>query len=153
MTDATRLSETHQHAWVSYRTMRLRLDTRVAHDLEQEAGLSMPDYDVLAAIASIEDPCVRVNTLAGRMSWSKSRLSRQLGRMRSRGLIDREPCELDGRGDDVILTPTGRQALDDATPVHRASVRAHFADALSADQVAALADISATVIAHLDDDR
>lgn len=134
-----------QRAWTAYRALRLVLDARVAHDLEAETGLSMADFEVLAETdAVLRDPaehCVRVNALASRMRWSNSRLSRQLGRMQQRGLITREACELDGRGDDVVLTEAGRQAIEGAKQVHAALVRTHFADLLSDDQATTFAEL------------
>lgn len=146
-TTTHRLSAAEEQAWSAYRAMRLRLDATVARELEDSTGLSMPDYDVLCAVTGIEHGCVRVNALATRMLWSKSRLSRQLGRMERRGLIAREPCELDGRGDDVVITEAGRAALADAVPQHLQSVRTHFADRLSARQLAALTDVAETIVA------
>lgn len=154
----------HQQAWAAYRALRLALDARIARDLESGTGLSMPDFDVLAAVRALADPpapgewlvplspadprpgartahCVRVAALADRMGWSRSRLSRQLGRMERRGLVARVPCELDGRGDDVELTDSGRRALDTAEPVLAAAVQAHFTDALTDAQLVALAEI------------
>jgi DNA-binding MarR family transcriptional regulator len=156
-------SPAHERAWTAYRELRLTLDARVAHDLEAGTGLSMPDFDVLAAVRALADPaapgnrlvplspadprpgartahCVRVAALADRMGWSRSRLSRQLGRMERRGLVARVPCELDGRGDDVELTDAGRRAVDEAEPVLEAWVRAHFTGALTAAQLAALTE-------------
>lgn len=155
---------TAQQAWAAYRAVRLVLDSRVARDLEAGTGLSMPDFDVLAAVRALADPpgagswlvplsptdprpgtrtahCVRVASLADRMGWSRSRLSRQLGRMEGRGLVARVPCELDGRGDDVELTDAGRRVLDEAEPVVAASVQAHFTGALTDAQLAALTEI------------
>ncbi|MFC7548657.1 MarR family winged helix-turn-helix transcriptional regulator [Plantactinospora sp. GCM10030261] len=137
--------EPWQSAWTAYRALRLTLDTKVAHDLEAETGLSVADFEVLAETdAVLRDPaehCVRVNALAVRMRWSNSRLSRQLGRMRQRGLITRERCELDGRGDDIVLTEAGRRAIDKATPVHLALVHTHFADLLDDDQATTFANL------------
>jgi DNA-binding MarR family transcriptional regulator len=153
-----------QQAWAAYRALRLALDARVTRDLEAGTGLSMADFDVLAAVRALADPpapgnwlvplvaadprpgsrtahCVRVAALADRMGWSRSRLSRQLGRMEHRGLVARVPCELDGRGDDVELTGAGRSALDDAEPVVAASVQAHFTRALTDAQLRALTEI------------
>jgi DNA-binding MarR family transcriptional regulator len=86
-----------------------------------------------------------VAALADRMRWSRSRLSRQLGRMERRGLIARVPCQLDGRGDDVEITEVGRRALAAAEPVLAATVRGHLTAGLDAADRAALARIAAAV--------
>ena len=162
-----------RRAWTAYRALRLALDARLARELEDRSAVSMPDVDVLAAVRAIAggaagdgrdgwpvalapDPrpdartahCVRVAALADRMGWSRSRLSRQLGRMERRGLIARVPCELDGRGDDVELTAAGRAALDTAEPVLVDAVRVHFAEALTEPQLAALTEICEALTHH-----
>lgn len=136
-------------AWVAFRELQLLVDGEIARDLERDSGLSMPDFEVLAAVAvmSGEAVCVRVSTLAARMKWEHSRLSRQLHRMQRRGLVAREACELDGRGDDVLLTEAGRQAYEKAAPSHLASIDRHFTGALSQRQLDALAGIHQTIVA------
>lgn len=135
-------------AWHAYRALPLLVDAEVARDLEQDTGLSMADYDVLAAVtarASAGDTCIRVSGLADQLHWAHSRLSRHLGRMERRGLVAREPCGRDGRGDDVLLTAAGRTALDTATPVYLASVHRHFAALLSREQLAALTGVERAI--------
>ncbi|WP_282785627.1 MULTISPECIES: MarR family winged helix-turn-helix transcriptional regulator [unclassified Nocardia] len=134
-------------AWAAYRRMRELVDAAIARDIEHGTGLSLPDFEVLAATAELAArlDCVRVGGLAAHLGWAHSRLSRQLGRMEKRGLIAREPCERDGRGDDVVLVEAGRTALRDATPVHEAAVTRHLTGLLSGDQLAALVGIEAVV--------
>ncbi|GAA4083007.1 MarR family winged helix-turn-helix transcriptional regulator [Nonomuraea soli] len=136
-------------AWAAYRRLQLLVDAEVARDLERDSGLSMADYEVLAAAAGLAsaETCVRVGGLAAKLQWAHGRLSRQLGRMERRGLIAREACELDGRGDDVLLTGAGRQAYEEATPGHLASIERHFGRALTGAQLAALVDIERAVAA------
>lgn len=149
MDDAPRwLDEHEEHAWRGYRRMRALLDLRVYRDLAEDSGLSDADYDVLSHLG--EDPRPwRVNELAERMLWSKSRLSHQLSRMARRGLIAKQDCPGDGRGATVTLTEEGRAVIGAAAPAHVESVRRHFIDLLTPDQIAALGAIADTVIEHL----
>jgi DNA-binding MarR family transcriptional regulator len=149
MTEPRWLDEAEHRAWLGYRRMRLRLDAQIARDLAADSGLSLPDYDVLSALASAEDRRGRSTEIAARMLWSKSRLSRQLSRMERRGLVKRQECETDARGSDIVLTDQGLQAIRNAAPGHVDSVRAHFIDLLSEEQIAALGDMAETVLAHL----
>jgi hypothetical protein len=57
----------------------------------------------------------------------------------------RRGCELDGRGDDVLLTETGRRAYEKAAPAHLASIDRHFTGALSERQLDALIGIQQTI--------
>lgn len=143
------LDDAEFRAWIGYRRMRLLLDAQVSRDLMRDAGLSAPDYDVLSALSSTEDHRWRLTKLADRMLWSKSRLSRHISRMEQRGLVRREEFEGDARGAMIVLTEGGLRAIQEAAPAHVESVRRHFIDLLSAEQIQALGTIAATVLAHL----
>jgi DNA-binding MarR family transcriptional regulator len=72
--------------------------------------------------------------------------------MERRGLVMREPSGDDLRGANVALTEAGWEVLQAAAPHHVASVRHHFIDLLTAEEVDVLARISAKVIGHLTDE-
>lgn len=133
-------------AWIGYRRMRLLLDAEVARDLMRTSGLSAPDYDVLSTLSDAEGHRERLTTLAARMLWSKSRLSRHIGRMEERGLVLRVE---DGRRADVVLTDKGKHAIIEAAPNHVESVRQHLVDLLTEEQLRVLGDVAETVLAHL----
>jgi DNA-binding MarR family transcriptional regulator len=143
------LDPAEDHAWRGYRRMRALLDLQINRDLARDAGLSEPDYDVLSNLSETEGHRWRLSDLAARMLWSKSRLSHHLTRMQQRGLVTREDCPEDGRGAVVVLTQGGLRAIQAAAPDHVASVRRHLIDLLSSDQIAALGDITETVLSHL----
>ncbi|WP_067829065.1 MarR family winged helix-turn-helix transcriptional regulator [Actinomadura kijaniata] len=143
------LDEAEYRAWLGYRRMRLLLDAQVSRDLAADSGLSMPDYDVLSALSEAPGHRWRLTRLADRMLWSKSRLSRHVARMEQRGLVRREECPDDGRGASIALTDEGLRAIREAAPDHVGSVRRHFIDLLTPEQVAALAGIAGVVLDHL----
>jgi DNA-binding MarR family transcriptional regulator len=119
-------------------------------DLTRTTELSPADYQVLLALSEATDQRLRSSDLATAVDWERSRLSHQLGRMERRGLIAREACATDNRGAEVILTGEGRARFRAATAPHLRAVREHFADALTPDQMAALADIVGALRDHLD---
>jgi DNA-binding MarR family transcriptional regulator len=127
--------------------MRTLLDLQITRDLAR-AGLSDSDYDVLSTLSEAAGNRWRVNEFAARLLWSKSRLSHHLSRMEQRGLVRREDCASDGRGAFVVLTDEGTRALEAAAPEHVASVREHFIDLLTEEQIDTLISISQTVIDH-----
>ena len=147
------LDDAEARAWRGYMRMRTLLHAQIVRDLAREAGLSGPDYDVLSNVSEAEGRRVRLGDLAARMAWSKSRLSHHITRMERRGLVTREDCSSDGRGAFVVLTDAGLRAIQAAAPGHVASVRRHFIDLLSRDQLDALAEISQTVVRRLTDER
>jgi DNA-binding MarR family transcriptional regulator len=146
------LDDTEARAWRGYMRMRTLLHAQIVRDLAREAGLSGPDYDVLSNVSEAEGRRARLGDLAARMAWSRSRLSHHITRMEQRGLVTREDCADDGRGAFVVLTDAGLRAIQAAAPGHVASVRRHFIDLLSREQLDALADISQTVVRRLGDE-
>jgi DNA-binding MarR family transcriptional regulator len=143
------LDSAETRIWLGYRRMRALLDLRIARETMRDSGLSEADYDVLANLAAERDHRCRINELAATMVWSKSRLSHQLTRMRERGLVAREECADDGRGTVIVLTDSGRAAIEAATPSHVASVRRNFFDLLSPEQLGRLEDFTNTLLQHL----
>jgi DNA-binding MarR family transcriptional regulator len=144
------LDDDESRAWRGYRRMRALLDAQVARDLASDSGLSDPDYEVLSNLSETEGHRWRLNELATRMLWSRSRLSHHIARMEQRGLVRREECASDARGAFVVLTEGGLRAIEAAAPAHVESVRRNFIDLLTHEQIRALDEISSTVVAHLD---
>jgi len=143
------LTDAEMSAWLGYRRMRLLLDLQLARELSGEHGLSEPDYDVLSNLSDNGERGVRLSDLAAYMRWSKSRLSHHITRMQQRGLVDRLECADDGRGSSLVLTDQGRRAITAAAPDHVASVRQHFIDLLSPEEIETLAKLTHRVIDHL----
>src|SRR5579862_5204801 len=105
---ATRwLDPDEDRAWRGWLTLNERLRGQIARDLQVECGLSDPDYMVLVHLSETEGHRVRMQELAARLNWSKSRLSHQLDRMQARGLVSRESCPSDARGTFAVLEPAG----------------------------------------------
>jgi DNA-binding MarR family transcriptional regulator len=148
-TEPAWLDETEARAWRGYMRMRTLLHAQILRELAREAGLSGPDYDVLSDVSEAPGRRARLGDLAARMAWSRSRLSHHITRMERRGLVTREDCTSDGRGAFVVLTDAGWRAIRGAAPGHVASVRRHFIDLLSREQLDALAEISRTVVREL----
>jgi DNA-binding MarR family transcriptional regulator len=140
------LDDAEARAWRGYMRMRTLLNAQIVRDLAREAGLSGPDYDVLSNLSEAEGRRSRLGELAAHMAWSRSRLSHHITRMEQRGLVTREDCTADGRGAFVVLTDAGFRAIEAAAPGHVASVRRHFIDLLSREQLDALAEIAQTVV-------
>jgi DNA-binding MarR family transcriptional regulator len=129
--------------------MSEHLRAQIARDLLVDSGLSDADYMVLVHLSEADSGRVRMNDLAARLSWSKSRLSHQLARMQARGLVEREECPSDARGAYAALGGRGLAAIERAAPKHLASVRRHLIDVLDAEQLNQLWAIAELVTRHL----
>lgn len=143
------LDELEAHAWTSYRRMKGMLDLHVARDLQADSGLSDPDYSVLSTLSETAGKDWRLRDLAERLSWSPSRLAHHLSRMERRELVIRGPSSGDPRGAPISLTEKGTRTVESAASPHVRSVRRHFVDVLSRDELSDLADIADKVFSHL----
>jgi DNA-binding MarR family transcriptional regulator len=115
----------------------------------QESGLSSGDYQVLLALKEADGLRLRSSELAATIEWERSRLSHHLGRMEQRGLIRREDCATDNRGAEILLTENGMAAFRRASAPHLRAIKKHFVDALTPEQLEALADVLQSLQQHL----
>jgi DNA-binding MarR family transcriptional regulator len=159
------MSAEEERAWRAYRRMYATLEAQLARELAA-TGLSMADYTVLSDLVELPDrdwlrrrqtpkqdlPKLRITELADYMGWSQSRLSHHLARMERRGLVRREKDPTDARSAVVVLTREGLRAITGATGTHMSGVRRHFLDLLTPRQLATLARIGETVVAHLEEE-
>jgi len=143
------LTDEQQRVWRGYLAMVNRLQLAMNRQLQQDCGLSLADYDVLVELS--ERGPLRIFELAGALVWEQSRLSHQLSRMRTRGLVKRRGSDDDRRGATVELTDSGRAALEAAAPGHVALVRATVFDGMSRAQLKSLGSLTATVLERLTD--
>jgi DNA-binding MarR family transcriptional regulator len=150
MSSTGRLSDEQQRAWRAYQRMQARLTAALNRQLQAESGLSLPDYEVLVQLTDAPDGRLRPFELQRVLEWEQSRLSHHLTRMQRRGLVAREECGDDRRGAYVVLTAAGRDAITGAAPGHVTTVRRHFFDHLTPEQVTTLEDLSSRVLDRLD---
>ena len=132
------LTDEQQETWFAYMRVMLRLTYEMNRQLQTDSNLSLPDYDVLNALADSPGGRLQLTTLATRIGWERSRVSHHLQRMSARGLVERAPSEQDRRATDAVLTDAGLAELREATPGHAALVRQMFFDGLDPDLVPVL---------------
>ncbi|GAB2330779.1 MarR family winged helix-turn-helix transcriptional regulator [Streptomyces variabilis] len=143
------LTQEQQAAWDGFIRMQEKLVGRLARRVQADSRMSAADYIGLAKLTEAGGR-MRFMDLTKLVEWEKSRMSHQVGRMVKRGLVAKEECPDDGRGAFVVATPAGYQAIEDAAPLHVEHVRRLFIDALTEDELAAIARISARVLEHLE---
>ena len=146
------LTAQEQRAWRSYLRMNQLLNLALERNLQRAADLSQADYGILVALSEAPRNSLRGIELGKALHWEKSRLSHQLRRMETRGLIGKSSCPEDGRGVVFSLTPHGRDALEAAAPAHVAAVRALFADVLGPERLEALGAAADAVVARVESD-
>ncbi|KAA9380025.1 MarR family transcriptional regulator [Microbispora cellulosiformans] len=148
MDDHRWLTPHEQRAWrahlAAHRLLFLQLDREL-----QGSGLSLNDYEILVNLSESPGRRMRMSELADATIQSRSRLSHQISRMEAAGLVTREECEDDRRGTFAVLTDQGWEMIRRVAPDHVDSVRRHFIDLMTPEQVSALERIYAPVIDHL----
>ena len=149
MTSTPWLSAQEQHLWRSWLALGSALPAALHRELQADAGLSLPDFDVLVQLSESADGRLRMSELARALGWERSRLSHHVGRMERRDLVAREKCADDGRGAFVVLTPAGRRAIEDAAPHHVRTVRRLVFDPLDDQDVADLDRIVTTLLGRV----
>jgi DNA-binding MarR family transcriptional regulator len=142
------LTAQEQHLWRGWLKLNAELASTLQRELQQDAGLSMPDYEVLVHLTDNPEGRVRVTELAGLLQWERSRVSHHIKRMERRGLVERAQCSEDGRGAFIVITPQGRAAIEEAAPGHVMAVRRLMFEALSEEEKVALAAVIDKLLAR-----
>ncbi|MEV4431451.1 MarR family transcriptional regulator [Streptomyces sp. NPDC049555] len=142
------LTDEEQAAWRAH----LEVSRLLMHQLERDLqpfGLTNNDYEILVNLSESKDHRMRMSDLATATLQSKSRLSHQITRMENAGLVRRVNCESDRRGLFAVLTDLGWETMRKVAPHHVASVREHFIDLMSPEELKALHTSLLPVATHL----
>ncbi|MGN2637642.1 MarR family winged helix-turn-helix transcriptional regulator [Nocardia takedensis] len=151
MSEPEWLTAEQLRAWQALLAGWALLNREIEQQLKRDSGLSHTQYEVLVRLADAPEQRIRMTELADSLVNSKSGLTYQIGRLEEAGLVRREACPTDVRGVIAVLTPQGRRALEQAAPAHVAQVRDLFIDALTPDQVTAVADGLGEVVRRIQD--
>ena len=143
------LSADEQRAWRTYLRMSSLLPAALNRQLQQDCGLTLPEYEVLVQLSEAPEHRLRPFQICEALNWEQSRLSHQLTRMQRRGLVARQECAADGRGAFIELTAAGADAIAAAAPRHVSTVRGLIFDQLSGAQRAAFEEACAAILTAL----
>jgi DNA-binding MarR family transcriptional regulator len=150
MSEVSSVTSAEWDVWRSFHTMRRQLDLALERGLQQDAKISMPDFEVLLALFEATNNQLRARELGTLISWEKSRLSHQVTRMEARGLVERTECDTDARGTWIGITQKGRLTILGAMRDHARTIRRLFFDVMTDGELTTLQDVSARVIAAID---
>lgn len=136
--DVPWLTTDQQGHWRAVITGMARLTESLGRQLERDAGLSLSEYEILVRLSESPERTMRMSELAAAVVHSRSRLTHAVGRLESRGLVERRPCPDDRRGVNCAMTDDGYAVLAAAAPGHVREVRAQLVDVLTDEEFAAL---------------
>src|SRR6201996_1411675 len=129
-----------QKSWQNFLDSTLRLYSTLNRRLTDVHQLSLFDVRVLEMLDSAPAGRARMGDLAEALSSLPSRLTRQIRRLESQGLVRREASRDDGRGVVAAITDDGRTAARQAMVTYAECVRTNFLGQLSRSQVAAMGE-------------
>jgi DNA-binding MarR family transcriptional regulator len=145
-TDVRWLTTEEQATWRAFLAMQRLIKDTLERQLQQDAGMPMTYYIILAMLSEAPQRTMRMSELANRAGTSQSQLSHAATRLEESGWIERRRCLDDKRGYLATLTDAGFEILQCAAPRHVEGVRSVLFDVLDERQVAALRAISDAVI-------
>ncbi len=138
-------------AWMAFQQLRVSLLPPLIKNLNDNCGVSEAEYQVLIGIYSTPEDGIRPTDLAKKIGWEDGRLSHQISRMESKGLVDRRQCPVDARSCYIALSKKGRVKITKTIPIQLTEVRRLFGEALSTDQLKALIEIADAVSKHMEE--
>jgi len=124
-------------AWRSLLRAHATLMRQLETDLEQQTGLPLADFDVLAQLA-LAGGVLRMTELADRALISRSGMTRRVARLVDEGLVRRGEANADGRGVTVGLTDVGVARLTETVPAHARGIAEYFVSRLDDQELAVL---------------
>jgi DNA-binding MarR family transcriptional regulator len=126
-------------AWSSLLRAHATLLRQLEQELEQETGLALADFDVIAQVASAGGT-LRMTELANRALISRSGMTRRVARLVGEGLVRRTGADGDARGVVVALTDAGVARLTETAAVHARGIAEYFVSKLDDQELAVLQD-------------
>jgi len=142
------LDAAEQGHWRAYLEGSSRLWDRLDRELKAAHGLTMPEYEILVRLSEAPDRRLRMAELANMAYQSRSRLSHTCSRLENKGLVRRESCPDDKRGINAVLTDEGFAVLERAARDHVRTVRTHFIDLVSPEELKAIGEAFARIAAR-----
>lgn len=127
-------------SWQNFLESALRLSAALNRALVDMHQLSLVDVRLLELLNKSPSGSARMGDLAEGLLSLPSRITRQIRRLESQGLVRREASPDDGRGVLAAITDEGRSAVGQAMITYGQGVRTHFLGQLSRPQVAAMGE-------------
>lgn len=144
----TRMTAEQSRAWIALITTAELLPAALDAQLQRDSSLTHYEFMLLATL--LRSGGMRLSDLAAATNATIPRASKVVSRLRQRGLVEREDSTDDRRSFTIGLTSEGRRQTVLATPGHFDTVHRLVLDHLTAEQLDALTDALAPVIAGLD---
>jgi DNA-binding MarR family transcriptional regulator len=132
--------EVRAQGWRTLAALHGLIETELERSLQSAAQISVVEYTVLDALSRQDGWHMRMQQLARASALSPSATTRLVNRLEDRGLLTRILCADDRRGIYTELTANGSKLLDQARPVHDATLERTLAEAKQIPELSPLVD-------------
>ena len=134
-------SEPVTRAWIGLMRARETVLGAIERDLKAAGCPPLAWYDVLLELVRAPRGRLRPFEIEKATLLAQYNLSRLLDRLEREGLVTREPCDDDGRGQWAVITDEGRAAQARTWKVYAKSIQRHVGDRFDDKAATALADL------------
>jgi DNA-binding MarR family transcriptional regulator len=128
-------------AWIGLMRAREAVLGAIERDLKAADCPPLAWYDVLLELVRAPRGRLRPFEIEKETLLAQYSLSRLLDRLEREGLVVREPCDDDGRGQWAVITDKGKAAQARTWKVYAKSIQRHVGEKLDDKAAATLADL------------
>ena len=140
-----KLSDSVTKAWIRLVRARHAVVSAVEADGKAAGALPMEWYDVLWELER-HDGGMRPFEMEQRLLFAQYNLSRLIDRLVEAGLVRKEICPTDKRGQVLFITEAGKKARKASWPHYARAVNKHLGDKLSEAEIEKLAALLGKLI-------
>lgn len=120
---AKELSEGAADVWIALMRAQQTALLKIERAFREAKLPPLAWYDVLWELERAGETGLRPFEIEARMLIAQSNISRLIDRLEKESYVKRRPCEEDGRGQHVVLTPSGREMRRRMWPVYAKALR------------------------------
>jgi DNA-binding MarR family transcriptional regulator len=136
------------HAWTALTAAHALISERLSNALITACGLSINEFETLLRLEHATEGR-RLCDLHDTVRLTQSALSRMVGRLVDRGLVQRHGDPRDKRSVQLVITPVGRDVLRQAIPVHAETIQTTLIDQLTTAELDVVAGVLTRVATGL----
>ena len=134
-------SEAVVDAWIALNRAQQATLSKVERAFRDAGMPPSAWYDVLWELDKAGAAGLRPFEIERRRLITQSNVSRLIDRLVDAGYVERQPCEEDGRGQRIVITPAGRETRKRMCPVYARAIAEAVGRRVSEREAASLASL------------
>ena len=128
-------------AWIALNRAQQTALSRIERAVRDAKMPPSTWYDVLWALDRAGESGLRPFEIERQRLLAQSNISRLIDRLAEQGYVERLPCEEDGRGQRIVITPRGREMRERMWPLYARAIQDAVGRRLSEREAAILASL------------